>query len=160
MSKDNLHTQSIPQDVVNEALRKFTEGYDILHPYLLALTTEERGSILKMGDKSVALVEKTVELAETNPQFCPPFFHLEDLKIDLADAVNLRVIRNRLQQLTREVDDTMMIAGSEAFTQTLSFYNVVKQAARDKIPGAQPLFDELKKRFIIGRPRKTTDTEQ
>jgi hypothetical protein len=33
----------------------------------------------------------------------------------------------------------------------------VKQAAHDNIPGAQSLFDELKKRFVIGRPKKGTD---
>jgi hypothetical protein len=64
------------------------------------------------------------------------------------------VVFNPLQQLSREVDDTAMLAGSEAFTQTLSFYNSVKQAARDNQPGAQALFDELKKRFAVGRPGK------
>jgi hypothetical protein len=50
-----------------------------------------------------------------------------------------------------------MLAGSEAFTQALIFYNSVKQAARDNVPGAQPLLDllkELKKRFVLGRPPK------
>jgi hypothetical protein len=36
----------------------------------------------------------------------------------------------------------------------LSFYNSVKQAARDNVPGAKVLFEELKKRFVTGRPRK------
>jgi hypothetical protein len=150
----NIHNKSIPKAVIEEAMGKINEAKSILSPYLCPLTTDDRHRILKMGDKSLAFVEKTGELAAGNPQFCPAYFNLDDLNIDIADAVGLRALNNRLEQLSREVDDTMMLAGSEAFTQSLSFYNAVKQAARDNIPGAQPLLDELKKRFAIGRPRK------
>jgi hypothetical protein len=140
-----------------QALGKIDEAAEFLRPYLYQLTPDDRQTILKMGDKSLALVEKTSELAAVNPQFCPSYFNLDELNIDLADAVNLRTLTNRLQQLSREVDDTAMLAGSEAFTQTLSFYNTVKQAARDNQPGAQALFDELKKRFVLGRPKKNDE---
>ncbi|MDR2691097.1 MAG: hypothetical protein LBB73_02180 [Dysgonamonadaceae bacterium] len=150
----NIHSQTIPKDLIDEFLMKLDEAVKPLRPYLSPLTPESRKTILKMGDKSLALVEKTSELAAVNPQFCPSYFNLSDLNIDLTDAVSLRVVVNRLEQITREVEDTMMIAGNEAFTQTLTFYNAVKQAARDNVPGAQALFDELKKRFAFGRPRK------
>jgi hypothetical protein len=110
-----------------------------------------------MGDKSLAFVEKACELASVNPQFAPSYFNLEELKIDLADASNLLKLSNRLQQFSRKIEDTAMLAGSEAFTQALTFYNSVKQAARDNVPGAQPLFEELKKRFVFGRPKKSTE---
>jgi hypothetical protein len=42
----------------------------------------------------------------------------------------LRVLLNKLEQLTREIEDTIMLSGSEAFTQALSYYNSVKQAAK------------------------------
>jgi hypothetical protein len=155
----NLHSQTIPRDIIDQVLGKFDEGIALLRPYLNPLTPEDRRTILKMGDKSLALVEKTSELAATNPQFCPSYFSLADLNIDLTDAVNLRVLLNRLEQITREVDDTVMLAGNEAFTQTLIFYNAVRQAADDNVPGARALYDELKKRFVIGRPRKNVGQE-
>ncbi|MDR1182390.1 MAG: hypothetical protein LBL13_10485 [Bacteroidales bacterium] len=152
---NNIHNSSIPKEIIKDVMGKIDEVERILSPYLYPLTTEDRHRILKMGDKSLAFVEKTGELAASNPQFCPAYFNLDDLNVDIADAVGLRALNNRLEQLSREVDDTMMLAGSEAFTQSLSFYNTVKQAARDNIPGAQPLLDELKKRFIIGRPKSS-----
>jgi hypothetical protein len=154
----NIHTGSIPKDEVEQALGKIDEAFDILRPNLYSLTPDDRQKLLKMGDKSLAFVEKTGELAASNPQFAPSYFNLDEFNIDLADAVNLRTVANRLQQLSREVDDTAMLAGSEAFTQALSYYNSVKQAARDNIPGAQALFDELKKRFALGRPRGNKET--
>jgi hypothetical protein len=155
----NIHNQSIPQDKLEETLRKIDEASNILRQYLHTLTVEDRQTIFKMGDKSLAFVEKTSELAGSNPQFCPPYFSLAKLHIDLDDATGLRTLSNRLQQFSREIDDTMMLAGHEALTQSLTFYNAVKQAARDNIPGAQPLFDELKKRFAIGRPRDAKSDE-
>jgi hypothetical protein len=102
----------------------------------------------------VAFNIPAMQLAASNPQFCPSYLNLDELNIDIADAVNLRALNNRLQQLSREIEDTVMLAGSEAFTQSLSFYNSVKQAARDNVPGAESLFEELKKRFTTGRPKK------
>jgi hypothetical protein len=154
-SNSNIHKQSIPQEKLTEALQKIDEAFDILRPLLYPLTVEDRQTNIKMGDKSLAFVEKTSELAASNPEFCPSYFNLEELKIDFVDAVGLRTLSNRLQQFSSEVDDTMMLAGHEALTQALTFYNAVKQAARDNVPGAQPLFDELKKRFAIGRPKGT-----
>jgi hypothetical protein len=151
---DNVHNQSIPKELVEQALRKVDEAMGLLDPFLYSLTPDNRQTMLKMGDKSLAFVEKAKELAVTNPQFCPSYLNIDDLDIDLADAVNLRTLDNRLQQFSCKIDDTVMLAGSEAYTQALSFYNSVKQAARDNVPGAQPLFEELKKRFILGRPRK------
>jgi hypothetical protein len=156
---NNIHDKCIPKEIIDQALGKLDEVSELLRPYFYPLTPEQRKIILKLGDKSIALGEKTSELAITNPQFCPSYFNIEELKIDLADLVNLRTLLNRLQQLTSEVDDTMMLSGNEAFIQVLSFYNAVKQAARDNQPGAKTLFDELKKRFVIGRPKKTTNDE-
>jgi hypothetical protein len=151
---DNKHVQSIAQATIDAAMQKFNEGHQLLQPFLLQLSQEERQALFKMGDKSLAFVEKTVELSKTNPQFCSSYFDAEGLRIDLSDAVNLRPVANRLQQIQRDVEDTMMISGNEAITQSLSFYSVVRQAAHDKISGAQAIFEELKRRFVLGRRTK------
>jgi hypothetical protein len=38
-------------------------------PFLVDLTTEDRRTMLKMGDKSRAFVSKALEVATQNPQF-------------------------------------------------------------------------------------------
>jgi hypothetical protein len=66
-------------------LGKVDEVAANLGGYLYPLTSDDRQSVLKMGDK-------TSELAKANPQFCPSYFNLDDLNINLADVVNLRVL--------------------------------------------------------------------
>jgi hypothetical protein len=40
-----------------------------------------------------------------------------------------------------------MVSGSEAYQASLIFYNSAKMAARQDIPGAKAVYDELRKRF-------------
>jgi hypothetical protein len=156
----NIHDKSIPKDLIDQALAKINEADALLAEYLDSLSPEDRQTLFKMGDKSVAFVEKTVELAAINPKFAPSYFKLDELKIDLEDVVNLRALANRLQQLSRKVEDTAMLAGSEAIAQSLTYYNSVKQATRDNVSESRPLFEELKKRFVFGgRSKKNTEQE-
>jgi hypothetical protein len=60
--------------------------------------------------------------------------------------------------LEEGVDDTKMIAGSEAYQATLVFYKSVKVAAAQDIPGAKVVYDELKTRFP-GSKRRSGETE-
>ena len=65
----------------------------------------------------------------------------------MADVNNLRVLEISLRQLVDGVDDTVMIAGGEAYKQALVFYQAVKQAAKQDIPGAKAIYNELQTRF-------------
>lgn len=40
-----------------------------------------------------------------------------------------------------------MVAGSEAYSAALTYYNTVKQANNMNIPGAKVIYEDLKKRF-------------
>ncbi|MDR2794032.1 MAG: hypothetical protein LBB61_10300, partial [Treponema sp.] len=67
--------------------------------------------------------------------------------VDFADAHGLWTLLNTVQQLEEAVDDTEMIAGSEAYQAALVFYKSVKMAAAQDIPGAKAVYEELKTRF-------------
>lgn len=56
--------------VCDEIKTKITEIGDKL-PFLIDLKTDERKSILKYGDKSVAFVKKSYELATQNQGILP-----------------------------------------------------------------------------------------
>ena len=154
---NNIHNQSIPQEVLDQAILRINEAAAILKPYTLSLTPDERKNILKMGDKSSAFVEKALEYTKTNPEFIPAFMTSADLEIDLADSKNLVGPVSLVTQLLYSLDDTMMVAGSESFYAGLYYYKGVQQAAAVNIPGAKAIYEELKKRFP-SVTRKSGDT--
>jgi len=45
------------------------------------------------------------------------------------------------------LNDTIMLSGSEAYVAALAFYKSVKVAASMNVAGAQPIYEDLKKRF-------------
>lgn len=65
------------------------------------LTTEDRRTIVKMGDKSRAFVSKALEVATQNPKFLPRSFDLEEMRRDLEIYEDLYPV---LLSLTRERD--------------------------------------------------------
>lgn len=115
-----------------------------------SLTPDERQTMVKMGDKSVAFVQKSLEFATSNPPLVPSFLDVNEAKRDLQLSLDLQSIFFQLVALTTAMEDAMMISGSEAYNGALIFYKSMQAAVRSNVPGSQSIVDELKQRF----PRK------
>ena len=77
----------------------------------------------------------------------------QNLKKNVDGVTKLRSFYRPIEQICNAISDTVMVAGSEAYVAALSVYKVVKDAAKNGVPGAQTIYDELKVRFP-GRPKK------
>lgn len=147
------------QDIAAAKLQRVQEALDVLKtelgPLLISLTPDERKSMLRMGDKTVAFVQKTADYAAANPGFVPQFVDLKELKQDAAGLAALAPILRQLEQLRLDTDSTLMVAGSEAYANALTIYNYIKFQAQNHQQGAQAAFDDLKTRFAAQGQRKT-----
>lgn len=124
-------------------------------PYLLNLTTNDRINLLKMGDKTVSFVNKALEYAKQNPQIVPTFLNVTEMDKDVVLVNSLVKVLYPLQQLLEKMDDTSMLAGSEAYGAALVFYNAAKGAAKAGVPGMKTVVEDLSSRFP-GRTSATT----
>jgi len=156
--KNNKHNASIPEDVLAQVLTKVNEIKLILASCMVPLTPTERQEMLKMGEKTLAFVEKAYAFATENPHLLPAFLDMDAFGTDFADAHNLVTLVNSIRQLYENVSDTEMAAGSEAYQAALVFYNSVKVAAAQDVSGAKAVYEDLKTRFPRGR-RKSAETE-
>ncbi len=156
MSYENLSAQIEPKTLensltqVNEIKKSFS--------FLINLTPEDRMRIPKMGPKTVNFVEKSLELAEQNPELVPPYVKINELKEDLKLSKDLGRLRLKLKSLYEAIEDTEMAAGSESYSMALTFYNSLKAASKMNVPGTTELYNELKERFETNR--KTEKAEQ
>ncbi len=122
-------------------------------PFLVNLTAEERQAYAKMGDKTVAFVSKALAYAKENPMLCPPYLDVAEFEKDMQLVESLDSILRPLSAITEGLDDTTMLAGSEAYAAALIFYNSVKVASKMNIPGTDAIYNDLSARFP-GRPSK------
>ncbi|MCY1721408.1 hypothetical protein OU798_13715 [Prolixibacteraceae bacterium Z1-6] len=150
----SFHLSDEEREQVNQALQTLVT---VIESKLMTLTPEERKELPKMGDKTVAFVEKAVEYAQEYPQYMPAFIDVPEAKSDFEAVKDIRIIYNQLQRLCAEMDDSMTIAGSEAYTTALSVYKVLKNAASMGQPGAEKAVSELGERFPRGKRKVTPD---
>ena len=115
-----------------------------LGPKLKTLTPDERRKIPKMGDGTEPFVFKTVEYSKTNPEFLPPYISANDLGVDIEAIETLNGLVRPLRQTVSNLEDSIMLAGSEAYTASLSYYNNLKQALKMGVPGAESIYNDLK----------------
>jgi len=154
MSNANRVSADIPAAVITEVTTKLNEVRALLVPYLEALTPEERRTLPKMSDKTIAFVNKTETYTISNPEFAPGFMEVAEFAKDMQVVVELKPILDICEQLVSNLDDTSMLAGSEAYVQALMYYNGVKLAAKTGQASARPIYDDLSVRFP-GATRKT-----
>lgn len=114
-------------------------------PFLIDLSTEEKKNLPKLGDKSIAFVNKAVEVAQQYADFLPRNFSVDELKKDFELYSQLQRINMLLRELFEKLDDTETEVGSELYVGCLSVYNNLKN---NKIEGElELLLDDLGKKF-------------
>lgn len=150
--------------VSQEASQKVEEGLntikEALKPYLVALPPEEKKSMVIVGDKLNDFIEKGLLHAQKNPDLVPPYLKLDEVQSDQKAWSFMRPVVSELEHLLSMVKDTGDLCGNEAYSSVLSFYHYVKQAAKDGVPGAKPIYEDLKSYFPSKGSRKNKEEEE
>ena len=120
-------------------------------PFLVNLSPDERKQLPKMGDKTLGFDQKCAGYMTSNPELIPSFVSVAELGKDRTLAADLNDIARELSELAEGVDDTTMLALSEAYMADLSYYQSVRQAAQRGVVGADSIYSDLNQRFP-GRP--------
>lgn len=144
---ENLISMSLTDAQWQEAETAVQTLKKLFENQLVTLTPDQRRTISKMGDGSLPFTEKAVDYAKSNPEFLPPFVKVEEFENDLKASRMLNNLLQSLSQLTTQIDDSMIVAGSEAFTAARAYYATVKTAAKANAAGAKVIVSDLSARF-------------
>ncbi len=152
----NQISAAISDQTLAQIETKISEIRQLLSPYLVNLTSEERTKLPKMSDKSVSFVSKVMEYIKTNPDLIPPMMDKEEMEKDFKLNQSLQPVFKILKQLSENVSETLMLTGHEAYVQALLYYATVKMAAKTGSPDAKTIQEDLGKRFAgQGKAKKT-----
>jgi len=138
----------------NEVLGTVLENFMQFAPDT-ALSDAERRRLLGSGVRRYGFIDKVADIAENNPDFVPPFLDLKQLDKYLRDIENLWNISVTLRQLSRLNSDLFLIISDEAFRLALMYYNLVRDASRRRVPGAEAIFQVLQ--LFFRRQRRSAD---
>lgn len=148
MSTKNVVSIKIPSEKLTQLIEQANNLNAELAEYLIALSPQERRKLAKVNDKTMPFVEKAYEYTKSNPEFIPPFMDAKEMETDFKAMNDLKQILNPVANLYNNLNDTIMLSGSEAYQAGLTYYNSAQQASKMNIPNAKGIADDLGKRFV------------
>lgn len=116
-------------------------------PFLVGLTADERKSLQTIDVANKAFTEDAINAAINNSTLVPGYVSVAGMQSDLSLFVQLDEISGLATQLCERVEDTKMLAGSEAYQAALTLYRAFGTAADTGVSGADSIVEQLKKRF-------------
>jgi hypothetical protein len=148
---DNRVSFSVDESTKQEIHAALKVLDEKLVPLLVELAQGEARELPTMGDKSYGFVFKALEFAKQYPEFAA-LIDVPEFEKDVNTVGQLREFYVPLSQLTKKLNDTMTLAGSEAYVAGLTYYSASKEGVKRKHPNAVLIAEELGKRFP-GRSR-------
>jgi len=114
---------------------------------LRSLTKEERKRLPKVHKMNLLFVQEAAQVVQQAGDMLPAYFSAEAMRTDEQLHLQLKELALMLGQLQEKVVDTLMLAGSEAYTSALTVYRMLQAAAKAGVPGADTLVAKLAERF-------------
>lgn len=114
-------------------------------PFLIDLSAEQRRALPTLGGKTHGFAKKAFEVAAQNPGMLPAAVNVDEVRNIERLYEGLAAVKLAIDQLQKQVDDTAMQVGSEAYAIARSIYS----CAKNGFVGAslQTAAAELAKRF-------------
>ncbi|WP_299444074.1 hypothetical protein [uncultured Aquimarina sp.] len=145
---NNRLSVTVDPTVITEVKNRIEEINTLL-PFLTGLTRDERRTLPKINRSNKIFVEDTLDSMRQNGDILPNFINVEEVDKDYALYNELKVLALELAELSEKVNDTRILAGSEAYTTSLLAYKMFGVAANSGVAGAEALHSRLRERFAI-----------
>jgi hypothetical protein len=153
-TKKTAHEKAEGKDPKNENVRDIITDLERLMDFFLehegiggALTSSDRRRLVGSGVRNNGFIDKAFDIAQEYPQFMPPNFEVASLVHNMTDLENLRQLLWTLQQFVQAVSNALLVQSDSCYRDALRIYGSLQEQARNRVDGAQPLFDALKNFF-------------
>jgi hypothetical protein len=116
-------------------------------PFLIGLTTAERIALPAINVNNKAFTEDAINAMVNNPTLTPSYLSVPNMQNDLLLFTQLDELIIIVKQMLERLEDTQLLAGSEAYVAALVSYKAIGGAADAGVPGADTIYNQLKARF-------------
>jgi hypothetical protein len=148
----NRHVSAEKWDAIDA---RFVELQREVKDAVSVISGEQRQRALRMGDGSVAFVDKALEVARQNPGLLRRSFDIDEFQRDVESRRRLHAFEMQLTQMLEQVRNAAIAHGSDAMSGALEVYASVKD---DEGDGADGLRRLLGKRFVRNAPKPKSET--
>lgn len=125
MKYSNLISTSIPEEDLKE-IRDAIQFIDKKMPELVTLTREEKASLPKMKSNTIDFVHECLKMAKENPEIVPKNVNIPEIVKDVELVEAAHKILEPLRGLMKRIEDSILLAESEAYLPSLAIYNAAR----------------------------------
>lgn len=130
MHYSNLISTSISQKEIDEILAAI-ERINKLLPQLTTLSNEEKASLPKVSFSNIDFVNEVLDMAEDHPEQVPESINIPEIRKDIELIESITKILHPLKQLEKKLEDSALLAGSEAYIPSLAIFNSMRMRNRE-----------------------------
>lgn len=145
LSNNRINTTATPAQIA--AVKAAFQVIVTNLPFLIGLTKAERKALQTIDVSNKAFTEDVLNSVLNNGNMIPSYLNVANLQNDYTLFEQLDEIKLLAIQLLEKIDDTQLLAGSEAYTSSLAYYKLFVAANDAGVPGADSIVTLLKKRF-------------
>jgi hypothetical protein len=129
MRYKNLISTSITQKEIDEIL-KAIDRINSLLPQLITLSSEEKAALPKVSFSNIDFVNEVLDMAEENPDQVPETINIPEIRKDIELIESITKILRPLKLLEKKLEDSALLAGSEAYIPSLAIFNSMRMRNR------------------------------
>lgn len=142
-----------PED--KDKILQFIRDIEAKLPFLVDLSAAEIASLSKMGDRGQSFVYDAITQAEQDDSFLPRSFDVAAMRRDIDLIERLPPIIAALASLKERLDDTYILAGSDAYAGALVIYDSAQK--HGKGAALSESLNNMSKRFSRKKKPKTPE---
>ena len=141
----NLVSLDISTDEI-AAMDQAIATLEALTKHFITLSTDDKSSLVKMGDKSVAFCQQTALVLSQNKEALPAGFDYTEMEDDFAAYAALQGRVLRIREVLAKMDDTQTAIGSDIMVAASEGYALMK------LFGKAEGLSELQQAMRVRRP--------
>jgi hypothetical protein len=107
------------------------------------LSGTERLRLFSAGVRNYGFMDKAWDIAHDNPNFTPPNFDTPAMGKNVRDIEDLRQLSMVIEQFLQVVEDLLLVKSDVCYRMALRVYRSLQEQAKNKVPGAGPLYEAL-----------------
>jgi len=111
------------------------------------LTPDQRRQYGSIGNQNKLIVDKAKNYMEQHPNWIPNFIDKAEFDKDYTARQQMEQRTQRLQNLAQQLIDTKTLLDHDNYTNSLSFYRMMRYLAAENEAGAKTVFEDMKVLF-------------
>ena len=123
-------------------------------PNHIRLRPDERRSMFKLNKKRHKFVESALKFMKTMPDTVPPYVEVSDCNNYLQLYHQYTELIDEVDKIKKQLEDIKLQIGNDVMNITKAYFHNTKFAAQSGIKQAEPIYEQLKMNYAVGRNSK------